>query len=305
MAEESWLEIVGPIAREAGVAIRRHLHSGKNKNAMRKPAGDWVTAADEYAERFIIDKLQYYFPKHSILGEESGLHGRAKACWVIDPLDGTTNFVHGMPCFAVSIAFCQDGAPELAVLYDINHDELYTAVRGRGAFCEDKRLRMEKKMTYAESLLMASGQLGMDGGAMWRLLGRMASESEGARRSGSTVLDLAWLAAGHVDVVVSGPVRFWDVAAGSLLVREAGGLLADVYDRTQFVFNQKTACFVAANPHIFARYLHETKAFCQQQGWLEAAADKPSAPSAPAAVKAVPKVAAKAKAKAAKAAAVR
>lgn len=249
--------------------IRRSLQHGKDKKARRKESGDWVTPFDTAAEEMIIDKLRYYFPQHSILGEEGGLQGKSKECWVIDPLDGTTNFVHGVPCCMVSIAFCRDGLPEVSVIYDIANDELYTAARGRGAFLEDKRLRIDKKVNYAESLLIMSGQVGREHGKIWQLLGRLASECEGARRTGSTVLDLAWLAAGRVEAVVSGPVQFWDVAAGALLVREAGGLISDVNERTRFVFNQRTAHFVAANPHIFARIFYETKTFCQAQQWCD------------------------------------
>ena len=268
MSEASWLEVVTPIVKRAGTMIRRFAQSDRAKDARRKARGDWVTQMDKQSEAMIVDGLKKYFPDHGILAEESGLRGDVAQCWVIDPLDGTTNFVHGLPHCAVSVAFCRDGAPQLAVVYDIFRDELYTAARSRGAYLDGARLRVSLPQTPADALLMVGGQLGAADGALWQLVARLAKSADGARRSGSSVLDLAWLAARRVDAVFSGPAQYWDVAAASLLTREAGGLIADVRDNTEFVFNQPTACFVAASPKIFTRFFYDSQTFCRERDLL-------------------------------------
>ena len=254
-----WLEIIAPVVRQAGGEARRRLFSGKS-SASRKNGGEWVTDVDRDTEAFLVEQLRRYFPDHGVLGEESGSSGDADNCWVIDPLDGTTNYVHGYPHCAVSVAFCRGGRPQLAIVYDIMADLLYTAATGGGAYCDDERLRVSRESAFGSALFIASGQV--DSGGLWELVVDLSRRSEGMRKTGSSVLDLAWLAAGRVDAVVSGPANYWDVAAGALLVREAGGFICDVNDRTEFVFGARTECFVAAAPKVFPRFFAETKRHC-------------------------------------------
>ena len=257
----SWLELVAPIVREAGKRARRNLLS-QRVQASRKAGGEWVTDIDRDTEAFLIERLRRHFPDHGVLGEEGGLSGDRDSCWVIDPIDGTANAVHQYPHCAVSVAFCRAGRPELAVVYDIMADYLYTAAAGRGGYRDDERLRVSPVTTVGDALLIASGQV--DSGKLWPFVIDLSVRCDGLRKTGSSVLDLAWLAAGQTDIVVSGPVNYWDVAAASLLVREAGGFICDVNDRTEFAFAERTANFVAAPPKIFARLLAELKRYCNQ-----------------------------------------
>ena len=253
----SWLEVVAPIVRDAGKMAERNLRMGKNWGT-RKKFSDWVTETDKAAEAMIIDRIRHYFPDHQFLGEEGGVSGESEHCWVIDPLDGTTNYVHGFPCFAVSVAYCYRQRPLLGIVYNSLNDDIYTAADGNGAHLNGERIRVSKTASYSASLFLASGQLGGDFG-LWPLLSKIVKETDGLRRTGSTVLDMALLAAGKVDALISGPVNYWDVAAGSVLVREAGGFISDIDDRTRFVFGQRTETFVAANPQVFARYFSQVK----------------------------------------------
>ena len=265
----SWLKIVAPIVRQAGEAARRKQKRGVT--AEQKEHGEWVTETDRETESFIIERLRYYFPDHGMLGEESGHHGDSENCWVIDPIDGTTNFIHGFPHSVVSVAFCHNGKPEVGVIYDIATDDTYAAVIGGGAYLNDERIRVSAVTQFSRSLLCASGQLRDGDTDLWQHIVALGKSTEGMRRTGSSALDLVQLAAGFTDVVVSGPVKFWDVAAGSLIVREAGGLISDVNDNTEFKFNEKTASFVASSPRVFARFFTETKNYCRKQSDAAAA----------------------------------
>lgn len=259
----SWLEVLVPIVRRAGGLAYKNIPHGR-ATAHKKGRGDWVTETDKQIEELIVNELQRYFPEHGFLGEEYGRQGDADHCWVIDPLDGTTNYVHRYPQTVISVAFCHKGRPTVAAVYDFIRDEMYTAAAGDGAYVNDERLRVSGQISFYDSLFIASGQIG-DGG-LWPFVTGLIKNTEGMRRTGSTVIDLAWLAAGRVDAVICGPVNFWDVAAGGLLLREAGGLICDVNDRRDFVFGERTDTFVAATPKIFTRFFTETKAFLKNGG---------------------------------------
>lgn len=256
----NWLEVAAPIVRQAGVGVRRRLFAGKVE-VSRKGGGEWVTDVDRDTEAFLVERLRHYFPEHGVLGEEGGQSGARDNCWVIDPLDGTTNFVHGYPGCAVSVAFCQNGRAKIGMVYDIFADLLYTAVAGGGAFREDERLRVKQQVNFADAVFIASGQVAA--GGLWPLMVDFSERTDGLRKTGSSVLDMAFMAAGQVDAVVSGPANYWDVAASALLVREAGGFICDVEDRTEFPFGERTACFVAAAPKVFPRFFADTKRYCQ------------------------------------------
>ena len=260
---EHRLKAVKEIVRHAGLKLRRRLLAGRRRmNAVKKAGGEWVTDLDRVAEEYIISSLQKHYPNDGFLGEESGLQGNAARCWAIDPIDGTTNFIHGFLQCAVSVAYCVNGRAEIGVIYDIAADEMYSATTGGGAYLEDKRLRVSGETLFAHSLFILGGRINED---LMPLLVSMAKRCDGMRRLGATTLDLAWVASGKADAVVSGPVRFWDVAAGALLLREAGGLLSDLEDNTEFAFNEKTKSFVAATPRVFSAFFSEVKDYHRRQ----------------------------------------
>src|SRR5690606_4535797 len=197
----------------------------------RKGPRDFVTEVDRAAESAIIEVLQAAYPDHAILAEESGVHHHtdpenAEYQWIIDPLDGTSNFIHGFPDYAVSIALAHRGVITHAVVYDTTRNELFTASRGSGAFLNDRRLRVPRRYRMIEALVGASFRTSDDAEvARWaRIFSEMSVACAGTRRIGSAVLDLAWVAAGRLDACYGAGLKPWDVAAGSLLVLEAGGL---------------------------------------------------------------------------------
>ncbi len=210
-----------------------------------------MTEADGEVEEFIAAQIAEKYPNHGFLGEESGARGDGENCWVVDPIDGTTNFIHQYDRCAVSIAFCQNGKAVAGAVHDITANETFSAAKGEGAYLHNRRIRAAQGNTVGDALFIASGIL--DGG-MWDMIRAMSARTSGMRRSGSTALDLAFVAAGRADAMLCGPVRYWDVAAGALLLREAGGLLADSAGRTTFAFGEPTAHFAAGAPGVFAAF---------------------------------------------------
>jgi myo-inositol-1(or 4)-monophosphatase len=245
------------LAREAGALARRRFYGNRTIAVNHKLNGELVTDVDREVENLIISLVREKFPKHGILGEESGLSGNQNECWVIDPIDGTTNFVCRYLSCSVSVAFCRKGRPVVAAIHDIAANETFFAASGEGAYLNNQRLRVTTTTTVGKSLFLASGVI--NGKGMWPLIESMARRSMGMRRTGSTALDMATVAAGRADAMLCGPVKFWDVAAGALLIREAGGLISDTEDHTSFAFGEPTLPFVAGTPGVFTAYLHEMK----------------------------------------------
>lgn len=246
-------------ARRAGSIINRASLDLERLNVARKGPKDYVTEVDRAAEDAIIDILRTAYPDHSFLAEESGAHlanGQAPDVvpafqWVIDPLDGTTNFIHGFPNYAVSIAMLQNGLAQHAVVFDPSRNEMFTASRGSGAFLNDRRIRVSGCTRYNDSLLASHVPQSTalpEGSPFLGLL----TECAAARRTGSTVLDLAYVACGRLDGFCGKQLKPWDAAAGSLLVIEAGGLLAD-FDGEQAWSTSGNV--VAATPKIFANMI--------------------------------------------------
>ncbi|MGI9337969.1 MAG: inositol monophosphatase family protein [Gammaproteobacteria bacterium] len=258
MPQQSYiLATAADAVRQAGLLVRRRFYSPRDVVVKQKTGGELVTETDRDAEDIIREAIAQTFPEHGFLGEESGMHGDDNACWVADPLDGTTNFVHGFEGCAVSLAFCRGGRPVAAAVFDIFADACYTAEEGAGAFCEGRRLRVSNRPALSQSLLIASGQMVCDGFSLWPMLGRLGPSLRGVRRTGSTALDLAYIAAGRAEAALSGPVRFWDVAAGWLLVREAGGLICDINGAPEFAFGKPVPPFAAGNAKTFRHFLRE------------------------------------------------
>jgi myo-inositol-1(or 4)-monophosphatase len=248
-------------ARRAGAIINRASIDLDRLQVARKGPKDYVTEVDKAAEQAIIEILQTAYPDHGFLGEESGVilapgqnpDATAEYQWIIDPLDGTTNFIHGFPVYAISIALAHRGQITQAVVYDSTRNELFTASRGGGAFLNDRRVRMSGQTRYHDALLGA--HVAGSAGAMKNTsspFSGMLSDCAAARRSGSTVLDLAYVAAGRLDGFCGVALKPWDLAAGSLLILESGGLIAD-FDGEQGWM--KSGNVLAATPKIFTQML--------------------------------------------------
>jgi myo-inositol-1(or 4)-monophosphatase len=213
-------------ARRAGEVIVRSLVRLESLEVTSKGRNDYVSEIDRSAEREIIEIIHKHYPEHAILAEESGSSGDNEAVWIIDPLDGTTNFLHGFPVFAVSIAVQLRGKLEIGVIYDPMRQEVFTAARGEGAHLENHRIRVSKQRGLDGSLLATGFPYREDEKyadnyfAMFRMLTTMCS---GIRRPGAAALDLAYVACGRVDGFWEMGLKPWDTAAGTLMIREAGG----------------------------------------------------------------------------------
>lgn len=217
-------------AREAGRVITRNFNRVDRLTIANKGRNDFVTEVDRNAEAAIIEVLREKYPNHAILAEESGAQAGNEYEWVIDPLDGTTNFLHGLPQFAVSIALKVKGRLDLSVVYDPIHEEMFTASRGEGALLNDRKIRVTNRKGL-EGALLGTGIPFRDLRFVDNYLGMMkdlARDTAGIRRPGSAALDFAYVACGRTDGFWELGLSEWDFAAGALLVREAGGLVTDI-----------------------------------------------------------------------------
>ena len=209
-------------ARAGARAIRSWERKRGRLEIRSKNPGDLVTSADLASERAVMDVIGKAYPQDGMLSEESGLQGDLENCWVLDPLDGTTNFVHDLPDYCLALAYCRGGDPIVGVIYDIARDELYAAEKGSGARCNGAIIKASGRSKTSEALLAAVGSSGA-GGDYWHLLGQASRAAAGMRRSGSAALDLAWVARGSIDVAFCRGLKYWDYAAGAVLISEAGG----------------------------------------------------------------------------------
>jgi myo-inositol-1(or 4)-monophosphatase len=248
------LNIAIKAARKAGSVILRNMDRLGGVNVTLKGRNDYVSEVDRQAEEEIIAILRKAYPAYGILAEEGGLTEGDEYQWIIDPLDGTTNYLHGFPQFAVSIALAHRGRIEQAVIYDPLREELFTASRGGGAFLNDRRVRVSGLKTLEGSLL-GTGFPFRQPAILDTYLATFRAlhpDAAGIRRAGSAALDLAYVAAGRLDGFWEFGLKPWDLAAGILLVREAGGLVGDFRGGEEFM---KHGNLVAGNPKIFAAIL--------------------------------------------------
>ena len=220
------LNIAVRAARRAGEVIVRSLGRVDTLTVTAKGRNDFVTEVDQAAEREIIGSIRRLYPDHAFLAEESGVSGQNEVVWIIDPLDGTTNFLHGNPVFAVSIACQIRGRLEHAVVYDPMRQELFTASRGDGAQLDNRRIRVSSHKTL-EGALIGTGFPYRDN-TRWldeylRMFRDVMINTAGIRRPGAASLDLAYVAAGRLDAFWEFGLSPWDTAAGTLLIQEAGG----------------------------------------------------------------------------------
>ncbi len=245
------LNIAVRAAREAAVIMIRNLNRIERLEVLQKRHNEFVSQVDRLAEEAIIGVIKEYYPEHSILAEESGKSGDHEYEWIIDPLDGTTNYLHGFPVFSVSIAVMLKGQLEHGVVYDPLRQELFTASRGQGAQLDDRRIRVSKRTQMRQSLIatgfpyrgkdqLIDDYLGM--------LKEVIKQSTGVRRTGSAALDLCYVAAGRVDGFWEMDLKKWDIAAGALILKEAGGRISD-YRGTDNYLN--SGHVVAGNSKIY------------------------------------------------------
>jgi myo-inositol-1(or 4)-monophosphatase len=244
------LNIAVRAARSAGNIIIRNMDRLDQLTVQTKNHNDFVSEVDRQAEQEIIHILRKAYPGHGILAEESGARTGDGYEWIIDPLDGTTNFLHGFPQFAVSIALRHKGRLEQAVIYDPLRQELFTATRGAGAHLNDRRIRVASRRTLEGSLLGTGFPIRQqqhldDYLGMFRVL---FPQTAGVRRAGSAALDLAYVACGRLDGFWEIGLSIWDMAAGVLLIQEAGGLSGDLSGGHDYL---KHGNIVSANPKLF------------------------------------------------------
>ena len=261
MARTALLNVMVQAVLRAGRGLARDFGEVENLQVSVKGPGDFVSAADRKAEETLIAELSRARPGYSFLTEESGaIDGTDKANrWIVDPLDGTTNFLHGIPLFAISLALERDGQLVAGVIFNPILNELYVAERGSSAFLNDRRLRVAARKSLADSVI-AIGLPGIgksDHEAVVGVVRRLMTEVAGIRRSGSAALDLAWVASGRYDGYFDRGLAPWDVAAGVVILREAGGLVSGAEGSDDML---RTGSIVAGNETIHAKLLATLKA---------------------------------------------
>ena len=249
------LNVAVKAARAAGNIINRAALDVEAVRINQKQINDFVTEVDHAAEKIIIETLTTAYPDHGILAEESGSEFGAKDSefvWIIDPLDGTTNFIHGFPFYCVSIALAVQGKIEQAVVFDPTRNDLFTATKGRGAYMNERRIRVSKRVRLNECLI-ATGFPFRPGDNFKNYMGMMSDlmpKLAGIRRPGAAALDMAYVAAGFTDGFFETGLHPWDMAAGSLLITEAGGLVGNFTGEADFL-DQKEC--MAANPRVYGQ----------------------------------------------------
>ncbi|MBD9373472.1 inositol monophosphatase [Rhizobium sp. ARZ01] len=251
MARSALLNVMVQAAFKAGKSLARDFGEVQNLQVSLKGPGDYVSQADRKAEKLIREELLKARPTYGFLGEESeeikGTDGAHR--WIVDPLDGTTNFLHGIPCFASSIALERNGEIVAAVVLNPATDELYTAEKGGGAFLNDRRLRVAARKELSDCVIGCGvPHLGRGNHGKFLVeLRHTMGEAAGIRRMGAAALDLAFVAAGRFDGFWERDLSAWDIAAGILLIREAGGFVSDLNGGNAML---ETGTVVAGNEHI-------------------------------------------------------
>lgn len=239
-------------ARRAGEIMIRQLNQLESLPFAEKGRNDFVTQVDTIAEAAIIEVIRDHYPEHSILAEESGSEGEHEYQWIIDPLDGTTNFMHGFPVFSVSIAVAQDGKLQHGVVYDPLRQEIFCASRGQGAQLDGRRIRVSKQPGLRHSLIATGFPYRMTEPNMDRYLKMLRAvmvATAGVRRAGSAALDLCYVAAGRVDGFWELGLSKWDMAAGALIIREAGGRISDFNGGDSYL---ESGNVVAGTPKVYS-----------------------------------------------------
>ncbi len=239
-------------ARRAGELMIRQMNQLEKLEVVEKSRNDFVSRVDQAAEEAIIEVIQDHYPDHAILAEESGRQGDHEYEWVIDPLDGTTNYLHGFPVFSISIAVMQNSELQHGVVYDPLRQEIFTASRGQGAQLDGRRIRVSRQRGLRGSLIATGFPYRLveeQVDTYLQMLRAVVLETAGVRRPGSAALDLCYLAAGRVDGFWELGLRKWDIAAGALIIREAGGRISDFRGSDGYL---ESGNIVAGTPKVYA-----------------------------------------------------
>jgi len=253
-------------ARRAGAVINRATFDLDRIKVTEKGHNDFVTEVDKAAEQAIIEILKAAYPDHAVLAEESGasanLHDENENVWIIDPIDGTTNFIHGFPQYCVSIALQQRGQMTQAVVYDPSRNDLFTATKGAGAYLNEKRIRVSRRDKIADALIgtgfPSRDMSGLD--EYLKMFRVMTEKCAGLRRPGAAALDLAYVAAGRLDGFFEKGLHSWDMAAGALLISEAGGIIGDFSGESDYLAKGDV---IAGTPKVFAQMVHLLSPFAK------------------------------------------
>ena len=251
--------MINTAVKAARNAAKMMLRASANLDSLKvetKAFNDFVSEIDKESEKIIVGTLLQAYPKHKIRAEEGGVYGQedSEYEWIIDPLDGTTNFLHGHPQYCISIALATRGQITEGVIYDVERNNLYTAARGKGLYLNDRRMRVSKRINLNECLI-STGFPVVDQSMMdtyLAILKDILGKTAGARREGAAALDLCNVACGRVDGFFEFNLKPWDIAAGSLMVQEAGGIVTDFQGNDSWL---ETGNIVAANPKVLAQLL--------------------------------------------------
>jgi len=253
------LNIAIEAARAAGSVIIRAMKRMDMVQVTEKGPNDFVTDTDKQAEERIISTIKKAYPTHSIVAEESGETDGDDYQWIIDPIDGTRNFIHGFPHFAVSIAVMHKNRLEYAVIYDPCRQELFTAARGKGAQLNDRKIRVSSCKQLEQGLFgtgFAYRHTNKENMIPIKILQAIIPTTGDIRRAGAATLDLAYVACGRLDGFWEMGLKIWDLAAGVLLIKEAGGLICDPHGGENYL---KTGDIVATNPALMRHFLKTIK----------------------------------------------
>ncbi len=246
------LNVAVMAARRAGNTLVRKMVALDKLKVEQKGYNDYVSDADRVAEKAVIACIHKHYPDHAIHAEESGVQGESDTVWIIDPLDGTTNYLHGFPVFCVSIGVQVKGRIEHGVVYDPLRQELFTASRGQGTHLDNHRVRVSGQK-HLERALIGTGfpfrQADKEITPYLDMLGKVVRNTSGVRRPGAAALDLAYVAAGRLDAFWETGLAPWDLAAGSLLIREAGGIVSGLDGSEDFL---DSGHILAGTPKIYA-----------------------------------------------------
>ena len=248
---EPMLNVAIMAARRGGDTLFRNLNKLEKLKVEVKGRNDFVSEADRNAEKAVISAIQRHYPDHAILAEESGQQGDSEYLWIIDPLDGTTNYLHGFPVFCVSVGLMHNGRLEHGAVYDPMRQELFTASRGQGAQLDGRKIRVSKR-TALEQALIGTGFPFRDSNMALdpyvRMLVNAIKNTEGIRRAGAAALDLCYVAAGRLDAFWETGLSIWDLAAGALIIREAGGIISGLDGSEDFL---QTGHVLTGTPKIY------------------------------------------------------
>ncbi|MEM8816766.1 MAG: inositol monophosphatase family protein [Pseudomonadota bacterium] len=246
------LNVAVMAARQAGNVLIRKMNNLDKLKVEEKSHNDYVTDADRAAEKAVIETIRKHYPEHAILAEESGEDGDNEVVWIIDPLDGTTNFMHGFPIFAVSIGVQIKGRMEHATVYDPLRQEIFTASRGDGAQLDGRKIRISRQTQLEHALIGTGFPYRLTDGDMAPYLGmleKVLRNTAGVRRPGAAALDLCYVASGRLDGFWETGLKPWDLAAGSLIIREAGGIVSGLDGSENFM---QSGHVLTGSPKIYA-----------------------------------------------------